>query len=131
MGPVLREGVFSRFIDDWDPLGDGQPCVKRHGPPVSFGVPKGARIGGSPAPHANLFVAKWRRVARRLDLATGKMLHSKSDAGLRLGTLGVEWGQFRLNEAEDDVEIVEPPRRLRQKGYEEGERSRVRRACGL
>jgi hypothetical protein len=36
-------------------------------------------------------------------------------------TQGVEWVQFRLNEREDDIEILQPVRALRQKGYEAGE----------
>lgn len=58
MGPVLREGVFARSIDDWNPRVGGRLCVKQHGQPVAFGVPKGERSGGSPVPHANLFVVK-------------------------------------------------------------------------
>jgi hypothetical protein len=33
----------------------------------------------------------------------------------------VEWVQFRLNAAEDDIEIIQPTARLRQKGYESGD----------
>src|SRR5687767_5372932 len=50
-GPLLSEGPFATSVNDWDPLGDGRPCVKQHGHPVAFGVPKGALIGGQPAPH--------------------------------------------------------------------------------
>jgi hypothetical protein len=121
-GRVLKEGVFARSVNDWDPLGDGRACVKQHGHPVAFGVPKGAAMNGRPAPHANLFVAKWRRVARRIDPATGEVLHARTEPQLRDQTLGVEWVQFRLNVAEDDLEILEPPQTLRQRGFEEGPR---------
>lgn len=122
LGTLIKEGSFAQSVNDWDPLGDGRPCVKQHGHPVAFGVPKGAHINGKPAPHANLFVAKWRRVARRIDPSTGEVLHAKSEPELRNRTLGVEWVQFRLNEAEDDIEILESPRALRQRGFEEGPR---------
>ena len=36
-------------------------------------------------------------------------------------TQGVEWVQLRLNDAEDDIEIVQPAQPLRQRGYEEGD----------
>lgn len=119
-GAVLREGMLARSHDDWDALGDGNHYVRQHGHPVAFGVPRGARIGGYPAPHANLFVAKWRRVARAMDRETGKVRHSREEATLRQRTQDVEWVQFRLNNQEDDIEIVQTARPLRQKGYEDG-----------
>ncbi len=88
-GPVIREGRLARFRDE-----------RQHGHPVAFGVPKGARIGGKPAPNANVFAAKWRWGEK--------------------GARGVEWVQFRLNDRDDDLEILQPPVPLRQKGYEEG-----------
>ncbi len=86
-GPVIREGHLARFRDE-----------RQHGHPVAFGVPKGALIGGKPAPHANVFAAQWRWGGK--------------------GKRGVEWAQFRLNDREDDLEILQPPGPLRQKGYD-------------
>src|SRR5205809_4515291 len=63
-GAVVKEGFLARTRIDWDPFGEGKSLVKQHGHPVAFGVPKGARIDGKPAPHGNVFIAKWRVVAR-------------------------------------------------------------------
>ena len=57
-GPVVKEGFLARSINDWEPLGDGKKYVRQFGHPVAFGVPKGALIGGKPAAHGNVFVAK-------------------------------------------------------------------------
>lgn len=126
-GPVIKEGFCARSHADWDALGDGKKgpsegksYFKQHGHPVLFGVPKGALINGRPAPNANLFVAKWRRVARVLDLKTNFLEHSTTHSDIRSRTQGVEWMQFRLNDREDDIEIVQPAAPLRQKGFERG-----------
>lgn len=126
-GPVIKEGFCSRSHADWDVLGDGKKgpaegksYFKQHGHPVVFGVPKGAVINGRPAPHANLFVAKWRVVARVLDLKTNYLEHATSQQDERRRGQGVEWMQFRLNDREDDIEIVQPVGRMRQQGFENG-----------
>jgi hypothetical protein len=120
-GPVITEGILTKSIDDWDPLGNGERCVKAHVHPVVFGVPSGAMIKGKPAPSANLFVAKWERLGRRIDPATGFMLNVKeTNPWLHAGSSAVEWMQFRLNEAADDIEIVRPVDILRQRGFNEG-----------
>ena len=119
-GPVLAEGILAKSINDWDPFDDGSAYVRQHGHPVAFGVPRGALIQGQPAPNANRFVAKWRVCARIVDPATGFLVSSRSHPALSERTQGVEWVQFRLNDAEDDIEIVQPAQRLRQRGYEEG-----------
>jgi len=118
-GEVIREGLLSRSVDDWDPFGEGARYFKQHGHPVAFGVPKGARIAGRPVPHANLFVAKWRVIGLNIQggLVSGDGVHLNRVER----TQGVEWVQFRLNDREDDIEIVQPVRPLRQKGYESGE----------
>jgi len=119
-GRLLHEGMLARSVNDWDALGDGGRYVKQHGHPVAFGVPRGTRIGGRPAPSANLFVVKWRRCARAIDPATGLMIHGSKHPELHLRTQAVEWMQLRLNEAGDDVEVVQPPALLVQQGYEAG-----------
>lgn len=120
-GPVIREGHFAKSIDDWYPLGDKYRCVRQHGHPVAFGVPKGAIIDGKPVPHGNVFVIKWRKVARVFVPEGGYIMWQTEPAEVRTKTQCVEWAQFRLNDAEDDLEIVQEPRELRQVGYETGE----------
>lgn len=116
-GPVLKEGFLSRSISDWDPLGEGKHYFRQHGHPVAFGVPKGALIGGRTPPHAGVFVAKWRVVAKALD-AEGR-LASEAGRTSRVAQ-GVEWMQFRLNADESDLEILQAPATLRQRGFETG-----------
>ena len=116
-GPVIKEGMLARSINDWDPLNDGQACFKQHGHPVGFGLPRGSLIGGKSAPHANLFVIKWRVVALARDAKTGRVWY---DDALGNRTQGVEWMQIRLSPTEDDIEIVVPAAPMRQKGYETG-----------
>lgn len=117
-GPVVTEGMLARSINNWDPFGEGQQYVKQHGHPVGFGVPRGAWIDGEPASHANLFVVKWRVLGLVLDQKTGE-IHFDSQLAQR--TQGVEWTQLRLNQNEDDMEIVRAPAPMRQRGYEFGE----------
>jgi len=124
-GPVLKEGFLSRGHPGWQiagtpPPADGQTYYKQHGHMVAFGVPKGAIIGGKPAPHANLFVAKWRVAARVLDIKSNFLLHSTRGLSDRRAGQGVEWVQFRLSDKEDDIEILQPAGLLRQKGFETG-----------
>ncbi len=119
-GDLIKEAMLVHSHDEWDPLGDGSRHVKQHGHPVAFGVPRGARIGGKPAPSANVFVLKWRQVARVLDHERSYLEHSSVHPELRARTQSVEWLQFRLNEQEDDIEILKPASRLRERGYEEG-----------
>lgn len=126
-GPVVKEGFLARAQADWHPPGDGPTSpggdrcyFKQHGHMVAFGVPKGALINGRPAPHANLFVAKWRVLGRIWDRQRDYLEHASRDRQLMDRTQNVEWVQFRLNDQEDDIEIVQPVRLLRQAGYEQG-----------
>ena len=123
-GPVLREGFIVRSINDWDPLNDGSAHVRQHGHFTALGVPRGARIGGATPPHANVFAVKWRRVARKFDPERKYLLWfiDKKIPELTARSQAVEWMQFRLNDAGDDIEVRQPARQLRQKGYEEGAR---------
>ena len=119
-GAVVREGFFSRAVMDWRADGiaaaaDGRVWFKLHGHMVAFGVPKGARVAGQPAANANIFVAKWRVAARALDVRREYLEKTTAE-----GSQGVEWVQFRLNEREDDLEIFQPARRMRQQGFEAG-----------
>jgi len=119
-GRVLKEGWICRTQDDWEPLGDGKRYVRQHGHLTVFGVPKGAIIQGRRQPHENLFAVLWRVEARWIDPQTGFMAYVQEHPELTESTRGVEWMQFRLNESGDDIEILQPPTRLRQTGYSEG-----------
>jgi len=119
-GKLIREGVFVRSRSDWDPLGDGRVCIAQHGHPVVFGVPKGALAGGKPAPSANVFVVRWRKLARLYDKSRNYVEHASKDPDLADRTQTVEWAQFRLNRNEDNIEIIQPVAGLRQRGFEAG-----------
>lgn len=119
-GRVIKEGFIARTRDDWDPLHDGRQYVLQHGQPMAFGVPKGAMIGGGRAPHENVFAAMWRIEARWIDPLTGFMTAVRDQPALAAQTRDAQWTQFRLNDAGDDIEILQPIQPLRQLGYETG-----------
>jgi hypothetical protein len=118
-GPVIREGLLARSIDDWDALGDGKKYVRQFGHPVAFGVPKGASARGKPLAQGNVFVAKWRVIGLPYDPVRKALIQGRDTPRPRQ-TQGVEWVQFRLNERGDDIELLQAAGRLRQKGYETG-----------
>lgn len=126
-GPVLKEGFLSQGREDWLPpdfdpklLAADQTIYKQHGHMVPFGVPQGAILDGRTPPHAGLFVVKWRTAGRVLNRSTNYLVHrTDGPNGGRIGQ-GVEWVQFRLNAAGDDLDIVQSARPLRQVGYTEG-----------
>ena len=124
-GPVLASGVMAGSRDDWDPLGRGEHWSKRNGTPIPFGVPKGAMRNGKPLPTANHFVAHWYRYAHMW--RDGKLLNPVTGRGQAEWPEGLashkkvmrlEWTQFRLRDDERDIEIIQPPRVMRQNGYE-------------
>ncbi len=117
-GAVLREGCLARAVSDWDPFSDGRRLVRQHGHPVVFGVPAGATLGGRALPHAGVFVAKWRVTAPGALDANG-LLQRDHDVAAR--TQDVEWVQFRLNAAGDDLVILQAAAPLRQQGYAGGD----------
>ncbi len=116
-GPVIKEGFLARTSDEWDPYGEGKKFSRQQGHAVAFGVPKGVK-----APNANVFVAKWYVNARVLDRRKNLLEHSTVPFEIGGPRQFVEWMQFRLNEREDDIEILKPAGRLRQKGFETGDR---------
>lgn len=125
-GRIVKEGVIARSRDDWDPFGDGQRLFMSCGMPIAFGVPHGAMHNGRPMANANVFAVKWYRWAHRL--VDGQIQHpSHHRQAWPLGlqtkhrTLRVEWMQFRLNDAGDDLQPLTEPAMLRQRGYENGE----------
>jgi hypothetical protein len=127
-GPVLREGVVRSCIADWEPLGDGARFSRRCGTPVAFGVPKGACRQGRPLPSANRFVLRWYVLGFPLEEGRAvspfggpcARLHPEAK-GIAARTLRVEWMQFRLNDAEDDLEATLPPQPMRERGCDDGD----------
>ena len=114
-GPVLAERMVASTRNDWEPFGDSAHYVLQNGHPAAFGVPRGALIGGKPAPNANLFVIKWHYLARYLDPDTGILVSNHDTPGLMERTLRVGWTQLRLNDAADDLEIVYGPPSVRRR----------------
>jgi len=119
-GPLLKEGWICRTRDDWDLFGDGKKYVRQHGHPTAFGLPKGAIVNGRRQAHENLFAVLWRVEARWIDPETGFMAYVQDNPELTRRSRTSEWMQFRLNDAGDDIEILQPPSPLRQAGYENG-----------
>ena len=128
-GPLLREGFLSRARTDWDPLGIGVTWYRHTRHPVAFGVPKGAVLDGSRQAHENVFLARWRVCASEYDPATGSVAlpvikRDKVDlrqTELLMRTHQLCGVQFRLNDADDDIELLQPEYTLHQTGYESGE----------
>jgi hypothetical protein len=117
-GPVLKEGLIDRGMDDWDPAGDGRKVVRRARHPMAFGVPQGAVIGGRPAPHANVFAIQWCiEASGELDPVTGVVNY---DPRMARDSHTVLWCQVRLNADRNDIDIIQSARPLRQVGYESG-----------
>ncbi len=119
-GPLLREVCLAKSINDWAPFDDGKKYVRAHLHPLVFGVPSGALMDGEVPAHAGLFVFMWHREIREIDPKTGFMLHYKKSVQKLLDVSITEWIQVRLNESEDDFEIVQPTMALRQKYHEHG-----------
>jgi len=118
-GAVVKEGLLARFREDWDPLGDGSRYWKIHGAPKVFGVPKGAvDSDGDVLSNSNVFVAGWYTRARAV--TDGRLLDPHEDEKLA-GVQWIEHVHFQLNDAGDDIDLLTPATRLRQKGFEEGE----------
>jgi hypothetical protein len=121
---VLKEGVIEKARSGWDPLGVGHNFRKINAVVKVFGVPKGAMRNGQPLPTANHFVAKWY-IRPCLEI-NGRLVNlweaasTVNPAELGIYAYCLEWMQFRLNEAEDDIEIISPARQLRQQGYDQG-----------
>lgn len=121
-GPVIKEGVLAKSVDDWFPpeLNGRYRCVRQYGHPTAFGVPKGAMIRGRRVPHENVFAVKWRKVGRVFVPQGGYLMWDTEPHEVRKATQCVEWMQFRLTEDENDIEVIEEVRQLRQVGYEAG-----------
>lgn len=118
-GPVVREFVIAQAHDDWDLFHDGRMFVREYGHAGAFGVPKGALIGGKTPSHANVFAVLFRTKARQL-APEGHLFWKNGLPGLRDASQAVEWMQFRLNDDEDDIEILQPVQPMREAGFETG-----------
>jgi len=119
-GPIIKEGIFAKSIDDWYPLGPKYRCVRQFGHPVVFGRPKGATVNGKPALHANVFVIKWRVTARVFVPEGGYIMWLSEPPEVRPRTQDVQWLQFRLSDDENDLEVIQSTTPMRQIGYEQG-----------
>jgi hypothetical protein len=120
-GPILREKALARYIEDWDPLGDGSRHLRQHFQTGCFGVPKGALVHGKRVAHENHFVASWYCCARTKGVGPADIPPVAVDEELFDRVFDVQWVQFRLADSGDDIEIVQPPLALRQLGFERGE----------
>ena len=118
-GKLIKEGMMQPTTNEWEPFGDGRKFVKQHGHPSVFGVPKGAQIRGQPAKTANVFALLWRMVARSYNSQTGLIEGANPDPEMVARTTMTEWVQVRLNDLDDDIEIIDDIRKLRQVGYDE------------
>jgi hypothetical protein len=120
-GDIIKEGVIEKARSNWDPLGLGHEFRKINAVVKVFGVPKGALLNGQPIPSANHFVAKWyTRPCLEIDGRLVNLWDDKSPINpesLGIHAYCLEWLQFRLNDAEDDIVIISPAKQLRQKGY--------------
>lgn len=126
-GALVREAILSPAVERWDAFNNGEHFFKQQGHGKVFGVPKGAvDKNGRLLPANNVFCAMWYQVPRPIDRQTGRLLLIKDakavnaqashEAHTRLGSV-----QFRLNDAEDNIEFITPLTVLSQKGYESGE----------
>lgn len=120
-GPVIRHGLFARYSDDWDPLGDGTRNLRQHCHAGVFGVPKGALVNGRRVPHENVFVASWYCSPRAKGTDANSLPTREREQQLFEKAFGAQWVQFRLNNAGDDIDILQPATMMRQVGYETGE----------
>jgi len=125
-GTLIKEGLIQSCRSGWDPFNEGISLRKSHGSPFAFGVPKGALLHEKPMPNENVFVLKWSR--RALLEREGKLFTAALHKDVRLEGMSyvprlfrTEWLQFKLNDQDDDIKIVQSKRVLRQKGYEEGD----------
>jgi hypothetical protein len=115
-GPLLREAPLTLCRDDWEPFGpDGGRYFKVHGHAKLFGVPKGARLNGQAYPSANIFLASWYTYAKPLDDGNRVLDHSLLDRSLYL-----EQVHFRLNDDEDDIDLLTQPKPARPVDHDPG-----------
>jgi len=122
-GAIVREGVLIPAQDGWEPEPGARRFRKVYGMPMAFGVPKGALRRGKPYPNANVFAVKtYRRVIPQQDGHIVARTQSPEDmreqGELTLKYQRVAWLQFRLNDTNDDLVILQPLRTLMQQEYD-------------
>ena len=124
-GPVIKEGVLAAMEDDWRPLDNDLVFRKIYGMPHVMGVPQNASRRGKPFPNNNVFAVKaycCGQLKKGGKFYNPDILSQQDDTMAPIpNLLHTVWAQFRLNEAGDDIEILQSLRPLRQRGYEEGE----------
>ena len=112
-GPMIaEERLFEPTPFDTDT--DGAVLALSCGQPIVFGVARGATYAGRALPHANHFVLTWVQVPIRL-LANGDSEHFPTDhprVAEFARMINTYHLQFRLNDAENALEIIEPPAML-------------------
>lgn len=115
-GEIIKEACIVPNDGQWDAVGNGTCFWKCNGMPIAFGVPK----SGTGRANENVFFLKWYRYAHLLQ---DNILHN-SGSGKWTGTpdilqrtLRVEYLQFKLNDYEDDIEIISPAKLMTQKNY--------------
>ena len=110
-GPVLTEKRLTP-MEALGTLSDGTEILRSCGQPAIFGVPKGALVGRSVPAHANVFAVTWFGlvVGRRDGQLQRVNQHPELDPAFLEPHHTVL--HVRLNDSEDDIEIIDGPRRL-------------------
>ena len=115
-GKIVKEACIVPANENWDPLGNGSCFWKCNGMPIAFGIPKGENGKAN----ENVFFLKWYRYAH---LLKDNILYNSGSGnwpgapGIMSQTLRIESLQFRINEKEDDIEIISPCQLMTQKNY--------------
>ena len=123
-GPIIKEKRLITAENGWKPLGGEMSFRRINGMPLIFGVPKGAKTNGKPLPNENVFALMWycsghlEKDGETVNSENQEKTHPGLDAIPNL--LHIRWLQFKLNEDESDIEIIQAPCELRQVGYETG-----------
>lgn len=120
-GPVIKEGCIQRYREDWDPLEIGKSCLMQHCPTGSFGLPKRAGSPVAALPHENVFVTTWYCEPRARGADAEHVPSAVWDRALYRAAFHIGWMQFRLADDGNDIDILQPPQPMRQRGFEHGD----------
>jgi hypothetical protein len=110
-GDVIMNGQLFG-MESITTLSDGTDVLRSNGQPGIFGVPEGAVIDGQTPAHANVFAVSWYGcVVGRKD---GDLARINAHPELTADELKPyhELMHVRLNDAEDDIEIISERQRL-------------------
>jgi len=119
-GRIIREGIVAKNQNDWDPFSRGDHFWKCNDNPVAFGCSKDAVYAGKVLLSANHFVVKWCTYAH---IEKNNMLINSASfdwPGKKYvfnRTLRIEWAQFKLNDDENDIELIQPPQLMIRKNH--------------